>query len=60
MAAIRFLKKVMRDQTAATVIEYGLIISLVVLAIVGMLNTLASNTIGMWSHVSTTVQDNVN
>ena len=59
MAVITVLKKMMRDQTAATAIEYGLIISLIVLGIVGALNQLAGSTIGMWDHVSSTVQQNV-
>ncbi len=50
-----FLKKILGDEKAATTIEYGLIISLIVLAIVGTLNTLATSTIGMWEYVTDTV-----
>lgn len=60
MLLARMLKNVLGDEKAATTIEYGLIISLIVLAIVGTLNTLATNTIEMWSYVSQSVLQNTN
>jgi pilus assembly protein Flp/PilA len=40
------------DQRGATAVEYGLIISLVVLAMVGALMQVADTTTGMWNDVS--------
>lgn len=60
MFIVRILKKVLGDEKAATTIEYGLIVSLIVIGIVGMLNSLANSTIDMWSYVSETVLQNTN
>ena len=49
------LRKIVRDERGATVIEYGLIISLVVLAMVGALGTVAGTTVNMWNDVSNEV-----
>ena len=51
------LRKIARDERGATVIEYGLIISLVVLAMVGALGTVAGTTVNMWNDVSNEVVD---
>ena len=51
------LRKIVRDERGATVIEYGLIISLVVLAMVGALGTVAGTTTNMWNDVSNEVVD---
>jgi len=45
----------LKDERGATAIEYGLIISLVVLAMVGALTLLAGTTSTMWTNVSTRV-----
>jgi len=45
----------LRCQRGATAIEYGLIISLVVLAIIAALSTFASKATGMWNNVATEV-----
>jgi pilus assembly protein Flp/PilA len=49
---MRRLAKLIRDQRAATAVEYGLIISMVVLAMVVALGNVASTTTGMWNNVS--------
>ncbi|QLC21155.1 Flp family type IVb pilin [Parasphingopyxis sp. CP4] len=49
------LRKIVRDERGATVIEYGLIVSLVVLAMVGALGTVAGTTTNMWNDVSNEV-----
>ena len=46
-----FLKKSAADRKGATAIEYGLIVSLIVIAIIGSLNVFATETIGLWSLV---------
>ncbi len=46
----------LRDERGATAIEYGLIASLIVIAIVASLNTFANETISMWTRVSTAME----
>lgn len=43
------------DTRAATAIEYGLIVSLIVIAIIGSLTVLAGKTIGLWGNISAAV-----
>lgn len=50
-----WLGRIVRDERGATAIEYGLIVSLIVIAMVGALNTLADTTTGMWNDVSNNV-----
>ena len=50
----RFLR-ILKDQRGATAIEYGLILALVFLAMVGALSTVAGTTINMWNYVATEV-----
>jgi pilus assembly protein Flp/PilA len=52
---MRRFSNLLRDEKAATAVEYGLIIAMIVLAMVGALNVLAGGTTGMWNNVSTTV-----
>ena len=47
-----------RDRKAATAIEYGLIVALIVIAMIGGLRLFAGTTINMWNNVSTTVLNN--
>ncbi|CAM3229811.1 Flp family type IVb pilin [Sphingomonas antarctica] len=49
------LRAIARDNRAATAIEYGLIVSLIVVAIIGALQGFAGKTISMWTNVSTAV-----
>ena len=46
------LTRIARDTKGATAIEYGLIVSLVVIAMLGALILLADGTIGLWTDVS--------
>jgi pilus assembly protein Flp/PilA len=55
MRFTNFVKKFAANCDGATAIEYGLIVSLIVIAIIGSLNSFANSTTGMWSTVSTTV-----
>lgn len=50
-----FLKSILDDRRGATAVEYGLILSLIVLVMVGAFNQLANETNGMWGRVSNTV-----
>ncbi|WP_137679049.1 Flp family type IVb pilin [Aurantiacibacter suaedae] len=55
MAAWTFFKRVMVDRSAATAVEYGLIISLVVLAMIAALKGVADVTVDMWGDVRSEV-----
>ena len=47
--------KLIYCQRGATAVEYGLILALVVLAIMGAVSTVANKTINMWNNVATEV-----
>ncbi|MEM8696715.1 MAG: Flp family type IVb pilin [Pseudomonadota bacterium] len=49
------LGKIVRDERGATIVEYGLIVSLIVLAMVGALGVVAGTTTNMWNDVSNDV-----
>ena len=52
MIAIRTtLRRLLADQTGATAIEYGLICSLIILAMIGGLAALGGGAGGMWTKV---------
>ena len=55
MTASTFLKRLLRHDRGATAIEYGLIVSLIVIAMLGALRGLAGENGGMWAYV----RDNV-
>lgn len=48
-----FLKRVATDTTGATAVEYGLIVSLIVIAMFGALQLVATETTIMWDYVET-------
>ena len=45
------LKAILEDDSGATAIEYGLIVSLIVIAMIASLNTFANETMSMWGRV---------
>lgn len=53
----RLISSLLRDQRGATAIEYGLIASLIVIAMMGALSQVAGTTNGMWTNVSKNVND---
>jgi len=53
---MRFASTLVRDRKGATVVEYGFILALVVLALLVTLMEVGSTTSGMWSNVSAKVQ----
>lgn len=53
MVLTKFLKHIGNDSRGATAVEYGLIVSLVVIAMVGALQAVANANSDMWS----TIQD---
>lgn len=52
-----FLKHIGTDDSGATAIEYGLIVSLIVIAMIAALNGVANETIDMWNLVSDTYEE---
>ena len=40
-----------QDERGATAIEYGLIVALIAISIIGGMNYFASETIGMWDYI---------
>lgn len=53
---MRALIKLFKDERGATAVEYGLILALIFLAMVGAVGTFAGTTTEMWNTVSTKVQ----
>ena len=51
-----FSGRLLRCQRAATAVEYGLILALIVLAMITALIEMASTTTGLWNNVSAAVQ----
>jgi pilus assembly protein Flp/PilA len=52
---MRPFTKLKRDERGATAVEYGLILALIVLAMLGALIGLANKSIEMWGNIATTV-----
>ncbi|HEY0447413.1 MAG TPA: Flp family type IVb pilin [Allosphingosinicella sp.] len=52
---VRRFSTLSRDERGATAVEYGLIISMIVLAMVGALAGVAGTTGNMWNYVSNEV-----
>ena len=53
----RFLTRLLRDQSGATALEYGLICSLIVIAMVSALNSFADENQRTWETVSAKVSE---
>ena len=52
MVLTKFLKHIGNDSRGATAVEYGLIVSLVVIAMVGALQAVANANSSVWSTIS--------
>ncbi|MCH2496713.1 MAG: Flp family type IVb pilin [Erythrobacter sp.] len=52
---IEFLKDLGRDTRGATAVEYGLILALIFLAMVGAVQTFGQEVIEMWNLISDTI-----
>ena len=58
MSAIRtFWRSLRSDKRGATAIEYGLIVALIAIAMMGGLRTLGGGAGGMWTNLSETAND---
>lgn len=51
------LKDIVADTSGATAVEYGLILSLVVLAVIASLQSVAGTTIAMWNSVDSQIKE---
>jgi pilus assembly protein Flp/PilA len=49
--------RIFKDERGATAIEYGLILAMIFLAMIGALTLVTSRTIEMWNFVSTSVTE---
>lgn len=49
---IHLLRLLAKSRKGATAVEYGLIVALIVLAMVGALKGVASSTIDMWNNIN--------
>ena len=53
----RFLKRLGRDQSGATAVEYGLILALIFLAMVGAVGSFSNQVINTWDTVTETSEE---
>ena len=58
MTIRRFGRALARDQRGATAVEYGLIVAMIVIAMVGALSRVANANTSMWNNVSNKVSKN--
>ncbi len=54
------IRRIRRCEQGATAVEYGLIVSLIVIAIVASVRNVADSTNGMWAMVSNEVTEVTN
>lgn len=52
---IKFLSRLVRDASGATAIEYGLILAMIVIAIMGGISALGGGVTGSWNSLANTV-----
>jgi len=57
VSAYQHCLAVLRDERAATAVEYGLIIAMIVIAMIAALQGFANETIAMWGYVETSVEN---
>lgn len=51
----RFLARLGRDATGATAVEYGLILALIFVAILGGVSALGGGTAGAWTNIANSI-----
>ncbi|AZI34866.1 putative pilin component [Caenibius tardaugens NBRC 16725] len=61
MKSLNRLKQLLHDESGVTVIEYGLIVALICIAIMASLRNVADETNGLWAivtkHVNTAMEE---
>ena len=60
MSKPHLLDRLFRDEHGATAVEYGLILAMIVIAMLGALSGVASETTKMWGNVNTPTQQATN
>jgi pilus assembly protein Flp/PilA len=55
MSTSLFFIRLLRDDRGATAIEYGLIVSLIAMAMIGAFSGIADENIGLWGRIQTKV-----
>lgn len=53
---VKFLKKLGHDTSGATAVEYGLILALIFLAMIGGVQAFGAQTIKMWTDIRITIE----
>nr|WP_277622707.1 Flp family type IVb pilin [Sphingomonas telluris] len=53
------LRRLLADQTGATAIEYGLIASLIIVAMMGGLSAMGGGMGGLWGKIQSNVQNSM-
>ena len=56
MAVVSLLKDLFRDTRGATAVEYGLVLAMIVLAMLGALQGVAGETVSMWDGIADDVE----
>ena len=59
IAIRRTLRRLLTDQKGATAIEYGLIVALIAVALMGGISTLGGGSKGMWTNIATKAKENM-
>ena len=59
MTGSHFFKRLLRDNRGATAIEYGLIVALICIAIIGAMESVANENTGLWAVVRENVTSNM-
>jgi pilus assembly protein Flp/PilA len=57
---LRFFRKLRKDENGATAIEYGLIAGLISVVIIGIITTVGSDLVAVFTEVSSGLQTAVN
>jgi len=55
---MRYLRNIARDQKGATIVEYGLILAMIFLAMMVGVAAVGTTTSSMWNNVSGAVRNN--
>jgi pilus assembly protein Flp/PilA len=54
---MRWFSQLLFDDTAATAVEYAVMLALILIAIIGAIGTVGANTGGMWGGIQSDLKD---
>lgn len=54
---MRWITKLVRDDEAATAVEYAVLLALILMAILGMIGTVGAQAGGMWGNIEGDLRD---